>query len=133
MSQNEAEVIIAGHICLDIIPTIYDKQSGMDAYLVPGKLVDSGPAVISTGGAVSNTGTALHRLSRKYQLQLSRCLPRQWVMGLRGRYRQRQPLIGIWSFPSVQEIGVIELTSSLSKLYFLWEAVHGHSLFILVH
>ncbi|GFZ91661.1 hypothetical protein GCM10008018_42480 [Paenibacillus marchantiophytorum] len=68
MSQNEAEVIIAGHICLDIIPTIYDKQSGMDAYLVPGKLVDIGPAVISTGGAVSNTGIALHRLGSRVKL-----------------------------------------------------------------
>ncbi|MCY9670720.1 carbohydrate kinase family protein [Paenibacillus alginolyticus] len=68
MSQNEAEVIIAGHICLDIIPTIYDKQSGMDALLVPGKLVDIGPAVISTGGAVSNTGIALHRLGSRVNL-----------------------------------------------------------------
>ncbi|WP_261807702.1 carbohydrate kinase family protein [Paenibacillus sp. N3.4] len=29
--------------------------------LVPGKLVDVGPAVTATGGAVSNTGLALHR------------------------------------------------------------------------
>ncbi|NQX67285.1 carbohydrate kinase family protein [Paenibacillus alba] len=68
MSQNEAEVIIAGHICLDIIPTIYEKQSGMGALLVPGKLVEIGPAVIATGGAVSNTGIALHKLGSKVNL-----------------------------------------------------------------
>jgi sugar/nucleoside kinase (ribokinase family) len=68
LSQSEAEVIVAGHICLDIIPTIYEKQSGMDALLVPGKLVDIGPAVISTGGAVSNTGIALHRLGSRVSL-----------------------------------------------------------------
>jgi sugar/nucleoside kinase (ribokinase family) len=68
LSQNEAEVIVAGHICLDIIPTIHEKQSGMDALLVPGKLVDIGPAIISTGGAVSNTGIALHRLGSRVKL-----------------------------------------------------------------
>jgi sugar/nucleoside kinase (ribokinase family) len=68
LSGNEAEVIVAGHICLDIIPTIYEKQAGMGALLVPGKLVDIGPAVISTGGAVSNTGIALHRLGSKVKL-----------------------------------------------------------------
>jgi sugar/nucleoside kinase (ribokinase family) len=30
--------------------------------LAPGKLVDVGPAVVATGGSVSNTGLALHRL-----------------------------------------------------------------------
>ncbi|TXK85029.1 carbohydrate kinase family protein [Paenibacillus sp. N3.4] len=68
MSRHVAEVVVAGHICLDIIPTIYEKQSGMDALLVPGKLVDIGPAVLSTGGAVSNTGIALHRLGSQVNL-----------------------------------------------------------------
>ncbi|SDP11005.1 Sugar or nucleoside kinase, ribokinase family [Paenibacillus sp. yr247] len=68
MSQCQAEVIVAGHICLDIIPTIHGKPLGTNALLVPGKLVDIGPAVISTGGAVSNTGIALHRLGSKVSL-----------------------------------------------------------------
>lgn len=53
--------VVAGHICLDIIPTFDPNQarSGMPA---PGKLVSVGPAALSTGGAVSNTGLALHRL-----------------------------------------------------------------------
>jgi sugar/nucleoside kinase (ribokinase family) len=51
------DVIVAGHICLDIIPTIPGRLD-----LEPGKLVEVGAAAISTGGAVSNTGRALHRL-----------------------------------------------------------------------
>jgi sugar/nucleoside kinase (ribokinase family) len=68
LTRNGAEVIVAGHICLDIIPTISAKKSGIDALFVPGKLVDIGPAVIATGGAVSNTGLALHRLGSEVQL-----------------------------------------------------------------
>jgi sugar/nucleoside kinase (ribokinase family) len=66
--QSQAEVIVAGHICLDIIPTIRGQQVGLDTLFVPGKLVDVGKAVISTGGAVSNTGIALHRLGTKVSL-----------------------------------------------------------------
>jgi sugar/nucleoside kinase (ribokinase family) len=68
LTRSGAEVIVAGHICLDIIPTIAEKQSGIDALLIPGKLVDIGPAVLATGGAVSNTGLALHRLGTHVQL-----------------------------------------------------------------
>ncbi|WP_274319541.1 carbohydrate kinase family protein [Paenibacillus qinlingensis] len=67
MSGKE-EVIVAGHICLDIIPTMDENQSSLAALLSPGKLVNIGPAVISTGGAVSNTGIALHRLGSKVKL-----------------------------------------------------------------
>lgn len=68
MSGSQAEVIVAGHICLDIIPTMHGKPARMDALFVPGKLVDVGKAVISTGGAVSNTGIALHQLGCKVSL-----------------------------------------------------------------
>jgi len=60
--------VVGGHICLDVIPTLYDRQSGMNEILVPGKLVDIGPAVLATGGAVSNTGLALNRLGLPAQL-----------------------------------------------------------------
>lgn len=62
MQDATAEVVVAGHICLDIIPAISRREGGMGALLTPGKLVDVGAATISTGGAVSNTGLALHRL-----------------------------------------------------------------------
>ncbi|MCG3150145.1 MAG: 2-dehydro-3-deoxygluconokinase [Verrucomicrobiae bacterium] len=58
------EAIVAGHICLDIIPTFPPHG----ATLTPGTLVKIGPATISTGGAVSNTGLALHRLGIATQL-----------------------------------------------------------------
>lgn len=58
-----AEVIVAGHICLDIIPT-FARRAALD----PGKLIKVGPAVMATGGAVSNTGIALHRLGARTRL-----------------------------------------------------------------
>jgi sugar/nucleoside kinase (ribokinase family) len=61
-------VMVGGHICLDIIPTLYERQAGMEAFLVPGKLTDIGPAVLATGGAVSNTGLALNRLGMPVRL-----------------------------------------------------------------
>jgi len=53
-----AEVIVAGHICLDVIPTLL---SGAILFN-PGQTIEAGHAVFSTGGAVSNTGLALHKL-----------------------------------------------------------------------
>ena len=57
------EVVVAGHICLDIIPRFtVDAGPALAAYLSPGRLSEIGPAALSTGGAVSNTGLSLHRL-----------------------------------------------------------------------
>lgn len=53
--------VVAGHICLDIIPAIGTLPSD-GTLVVPGRLVHVGPAALATGGAVSNTGMALHRL-----------------------------------------------------------------------
>jgi sugar/nucleoside kinase (ribokinase family) len=58
------EVVVAGHICLDIIPTIFQER----IEFTPNSLVETGPAVLSTGGAVSNTGLALHKLGIATQL-----------------------------------------------------------------
>lgn len=60
--MNHADIVVAGHICLDVIPEIGLRKEGLHELFVPGKLVDVGPAMLSTGGAVSNTGLALHRL-----------------------------------------------------------------------
>ncbi len=55
------EIVVAGHICLDVIPT-FAPTAGAGPQLVPGTLVKVGPALCSTGGAVANTGLALQRL-----------------------------------------------------------------------
>lgn len=61
---TDKKVIVAGHICLDIIPKLY---KGAPAF-TPGQLIESGPVTISTGGAVSNTGISLHRLGVNVRL-----------------------------------------------------------------
>lgn len=66
--EGESRIIVAGHICLDIIPNIKAQHGGLPGLFVPGKLVDVGEAVMATGGAVSNTGLALHRLGRNVRL-----------------------------------------------------------------
>lgn len=58
-----AEALVAGHICLDIIPAL-----GSNVTFEPGRLIEAGPAVLSTGGAVSNTGLALARLGVETRL-----------------------------------------------------------------
>jgi sugar/nucleoside kinase (ribokinase family) len=61
--------IVAGHICLDIIPEITHLPGGrLDGLLQPGHLFNVGPAAIATGGLVSNTGLALHKLGIPTQL-----------------------------------------------------------------
>jgi sugar/nucleoside kinase (ribokinase family) len=55
---NDA-IIVAGHCCLDIIPSFAPTADGE---LHPGKLVDVGPAVLAPGGTVSNVGLSLNRL-----------------------------------------------------------------------
>jgi sugar/nucleoside kinase (ribokinase family) len=55
--------IVAGHICLDIIPGLEDLPAGQFINLLkPGHLINIGEAHLSTGGPVSNTGLALHTL-----------------------------------------------------------------------
>ena len=57
-----AQVVVAGHVCLDVIPTFEEQKGNLGALFQPGKLVNVGTAVTAPGGAVSNTGLALHRL-----------------------------------------------------------------------
>jgi len=56
------QIIVAGHICLDVIPDLKNINENLNTILKPGKLINVGPATTSTGGPVSNTGLALHRL-----------------------------------------------------------------------
>jgi sugar/nucleoside kinase (ribokinase family) len=60
MSTRSA--VVAGHICLDIIPAFSISPGHGGSVVEPGKLLNVGPAALATGGAASNTGLALHRL-----------------------------------------------------------------------
>lgn len=61
-------IVVAGHICLDLIPTFPSRESHTLTALPPGTLFNVGPAVMSTGGAVANTGIALHKLGAGVRL-----------------------------------------------------------------
>ncbi|MBK9121822.1 MAG: carbohydrate kinase family protein [Chloroflexi bacterium] len=54
------DVIVSGHLCLDLLPDM--RRASPSDLAVPGRMVDVGPMQVATGGAVSNTGIALHRL-----------------------------------------------------------------------
>lgn len=63
------DAVVAGHICLDFIPDLSQLQvDSVGALLRPGQLIEVGPAMLSTGGAVSNTGLALHKLGIRTRL-----------------------------------------------------------------
>ena len=64
--KSDYDVMVAGHLCLDIIPRMPDTGAREVAEILrPGKLVHVAEAQISTGGCVSNTGLALHLLGNR--------------------------------------------------------------------
>lgn len=62
-----ADVIVAGHIALDILPDMSSLKP--DQVVSAGKVFEIGRISYSTGGAVSNTGLALYRLGVDVVLQ----------------------------------------------------------------
>jgi sugar/nucleoside kinase (ribokinase family) len=71
INQNQTSLntaIVAGHICLDIIPDLRQGAQDLRNLLSPGRLLEIGAALLSTGGAVPNTGLALHRLGTPTRL-----------------------------------------------------------------
>ena len=63
MKEKDIDVVVAGHICLDMFPEfIATKKISLEDLFVPGKLINISKMRISTGGPVSNTGIALHIL-----------------------------------------------------------------------
>jgi sugar/nucleoside kinase (ribokinase family) len=60
--EKQDQVVVAGHICLDIIPDLSGETVQGSHFFIPGKLAEIGPATLSTGGPVSNTGLALSLL-----------------------------------------------------------------------
>jgi sugar/nucleoside kinase (ribokinase family) len=63
------DAVIAGHICLDVIPDLSTTAgASFDQLFQPGRLVEVGPVLFSTGGPVANTGLAMQRLGMAIQL-----------------------------------------------------------------
>ncbi len=67
---SDLEVVIAGHICLDIVPEFPEDYSVASAntLIEAGKLKVVGPATHLTGGCVANTGLTLHHLGVRTSL-----------------------------------------------------------------
>lgn len=60
---REFDLLVAGHLCLDIIPEIPDEKSTeASAFYRPGALVNIGPCAVGTGGPVFNTGLGALKL-----------------------------------------------------------------------
>lgn len=64
--MRDIDVIVAGHLCIDLLPDM--TMIPVDALTQPGRLYEVGSLDVSTGGAVSNTGLALHRLGVRVRL-----------------------------------------------------------------
>lgn len=63
------DAVVAGHICIDIIPGIPGNRTGSFAELIlPGGVLDVGSVIFSPGGPVSNTGLAMSKLGLHVQL-----------------------------------------------------------------
>ena len=60
------DIVVAGHIALDILPDM--SMLKPEQVIGAGKVFEIGAISCSTGGAVSNTGLALHRLGVKVDL-----------------------------------------------------------------
>ena len=61
------DVMVAGHIALDILPDMSPLKAS--EVIAAGRVFEIGRISYSTGGAVSNTGLALHRLGLDVALQ----------------------------------------------------------------
>lgn len=85
---NDA-IIVAGHCCLDIIPSF---ASTADGELHPGKLVDVGPALLAPGGTVSNVGLSLSRLGAPVRM-VGKIGDDHFGRILLGFYRERDPAL----------------------------------------
>ena len=60
---NPFDIMVAGHLCLDIIPFFPDTGvRKIEELMRPGKLVNVEGVKISTGGPVSNTGINMKTL-----------------------------------------------------------------------
>ena len=70
MAKSTLDAVVAGLLCLDISPDLKSlaKPVRLNEIFAPTRLTNIGPAVLSTGGAVSNTGLAMRRLGLRVGL-----------------------------------------------------------------
>src|SRR5262249_7487281 len=66
LMDRPVDVIVCGHLCLDLLPQM--EHIRLNELPSPGRLFEVGALAVSTGGAVSNTGLALHRLGVNVRL-----------------------------------------------------------------
>ena len=67
--NKKYDVVVAGHICIDLIPKFPDMGiRDISKLFIPGKLINMDEIVISSGGPVSNTGINLKTLGLKVNL-----------------------------------------------------------------
>jgi len=60
---DKFRAVVAGHICLDMIPNLEHLKPGQFSELFkPGRLIVAGAVTFAPGGPVPNTGIAMHRL-----------------------------------------------------------------------
>ena len=76
MQNKEIDVVVAGHICLDITPVFREdnKCLNLDQIFTPGKLTNMSGANIAAAGTVPNVGISLGILGMK-----------TWLMGKIGK------------------------------------------------
>lgn len=69
MEEKKCDVVVAGHLCIDILPDLsHVKLKDRAEFLRPGATLVTGNATTSTGGPVSNTGLNLIKLGMKTEL-----------------------------------------------------------------
>jgi sugar/nucleoside kinase (ribokinase family) len=67
--MDPCEVVVAGHICLDLTPKFLETGAkSLSQIIVPGALTTVGECVAATGGLVANTGLALTRMGIRTML-----------------------------------------------------------------
>ena len=65
----EKKIVVAGHISVDMTPVFQgSKKKSLRRYSCPGKLIRTGDMVVYSGGVVSNTGLALHKMGANVHL-----------------------------------------------------------------
>lgn len=60
------DVVVAGHLCLDVV--LQFSAVAAEAFFKPGQTTRVPPATLAIGGAVANTGLALHHLGMQVDL-----------------------------------------------------------------